>query len=236
MAGSSSFKVGGVHVQVEEGDGPVCKVREEDLAVLHEGVEVEQEQFLSEPDSVFQEFIRLWRPRWNQHEEVGPEHWRRILNFARFLTPIASFDFPAIHRDQWLQAARKLKTQAARGPDGYARADLLNMAPSYVDHSCWPFSRPSKGGPRTGLSSFYRGSCGRWTNKTRRLVLTPIGPFVCFLWSIAFGHQFVLSSSFMPLRPTCRMNSSDSCLAGKRRICGSDSRPESNYPANRAGR
>ena len=133
VAGSSSFKAEGVYVRVEDVDGPVCKVSEEDLAVLHEGVEVEQEQFLSEPDSVFQEFIRLWRPRWNQHEDVGPEHWHRVLNFARFLTPIASFDFPAIHRDQWLQAVRKLKKQAARGPDGYARADLLNMAPSYVD-------------------------------------------------------------------------------------------------------
>ncbi|CAE7303526.1 rnhA [Symbiodinium pilosum] len=45
--------------------------------------------------------------RWNQHVEIRPEHWDRI--------------------QQWLCTVRKLKKTAARGPDAYARLDLLNM-------------------------------------------------------------------------------------------------------------
>ena len=131
--GTSCFSVEGTPIHLSKVDGALCRVEEADMHLLHEGAEVEQEQFISDPNQVFQEFIDLWQPRWNQNAQMRPEHWTRILNFTRFLRPVASFDFPLLHRTQWLQAIHKMKKTAARGPDAYARLDLLNMAPCHVD-------------------------------------------------------------------------------------------------------
>ena len=132
MQGSCSFSVDGQTVNVKQLEGALCQVSAEDCALFPAGAVVEQERFISEPAQVFQEFIDLWQPRWNQHAELRPDHWQRILNFTRFLRPVASFDFAPIHSAQWIQAVRRLKKRAARGPDAYARLDLLHMAPCYV--------------------------------------------------------------------------------------------------------
>ena len=157
--GSSCFRVDGDRIQVVEVDGPVCQVAAADLHLLQEGAEIEQEQFITEPDSVFHEFINLWQPRWNQHSDVGPDHWSRILNFTRFLTPVASFVFPRIHQDQWLQAVRRMKRRAARGPDAYARADLLHMAPCYVAQLLHLLQEIEQGIGVVGPYRCCRGSC-----------------------------------------------------------------------------
>ena len=130
--GTSCFSVDGHLVDLCPIQGPLCKVAAEDLALMPEGAVVEQEQFVSEPAQVFHEFVKLWQPRWNQHTGLESAHWTRILNFTRFLRPVASFDFPPISATQWLLAVKRLKKQAARGPDAYARLDLLHMAPCHV--------------------------------------------------------------------------------------------------------
>ena len=130
--GTSSFNVEGQLVDLRPMQGPLCKVAADDIVLMQEGTVVEQEQFVSEPAQVFHEFIKLWQPRWNQHTGLEPAHWARVLNFTRFLRPVASFDFPPICATQWLQAVGRLKKKAARGPDAYARLDLLHMAPCHV--------------------------------------------------------------------------------------------------------
>ena len=129
LRGTSCFSVEGELIKLQRLDGALCKVEAEDMRLLEAGTVIEQEQFLTEPDQVFHEFINLWQPRWNQHSDLQPGHWERILNFTRFLPPVASFDFPRVSAEQWQQALRKLKVSAARGPDAYARTDLLNLAP-----------------------------------------------------------------------------------------------------------
>ena len=130
--GTSCFSVEGHAIGLSQTAGALCQVDEVDLPLVPERTVIEQEQFVSEPEHVFHEFIKLWQPRWNQHSELQPEHWTRILNFTRFLRPVASFDFPPIHEAQWLRAVHRLKKHAARGPDAYARLDLLHMAPCHV--------------------------------------------------------------------------------------------------------
>ena len=130
-SGSSRFSTDGLAVQLVPVEGALCQAQVPEDMEIQAGDVIEQEQFISEPNQVFQEFIKLWQPRWNQ--AVSSEHWHRILNFTKFLRPIASFDFPHIGVAQWLGAVRRLKSTAARGPDAYARLDLLNMAPCYVE-------------------------------------------------------------------------------------------------------
>ena len=130
--GTSCFTVNGEHIRLTKVEGGLCQIHPADAARAPEGALVEQEQFLSEPDHVFAEFIHLWQPRWNQHANMQPEHWARILGFTRFLRPQASFVFPPLSAAQWTRAVQRLKPSAARGPDAYARLDLLHMAPCYV--------------------------------------------------------------------------------------------------------
>ena len=131
--GASCFSVEGHPIHLTKVEGALCSVPAGEICLIQEGSNIEQEKFLSEPSHVFEEFIELWQPRWNQHVEIRPEHWDRILNFTRFLRPVASFVFPPLGIQQWLCTVRKLKKTAARGPDAYARLDLLNMAPCHVE-------------------------------------------------------------------------------------------------------
>ena len=130
--GTSCFTVNGEHIRLTKVEGGLCHIHPADAASVPEGASVEQEQFLSEPDQIFAEFIKLWQPRWNQHANMRPEHWARILGFTRFLRPQASFVFPPLNVAQWMRAVQRLKPSAARGPEAYARLDLLHMAPCYV--------------------------------------------------------------------------------------------------------
>ena len=55
------------------------------------------------------------------------EQWTRILAFTQAYMPQRPLVLPAITSAQWLSALRKFKPRAARGPDSYARDDLLAM-------------------------------------------------------------------------------------------------------------
>ena len=46
--------------------------------------------------------------------------------------PHHSFKLPPIDVDMWNMAVRRFKPRAARGPDGFAKEDLVNMPPSFA--------------------------------------------------------------------------------------------------------
>ena len=92
--GTSCFSVEGQTIHLTKVEGALCSVPTEEISLVQDGASIEQEQFLTEPSHVFEEFIDLWQPRWNQHVGIRPDHWDRILNFTGFLPPTASFVFP----------------------------------------------------------------------------------------------------------------------------------------------
>lgn len=82
--------------------------------------------------AVHEQLIEGWSPRWQQLHEVRPEHWTRIIRFIQRFMPSFEFVLPDIAPAQLIRTVKRSKPTAARGPDGYAKQDLLNMSPSHI--------------------------------------------------------------------------------------------------------
>ena len=101
---------------------------------------LEQSQLLTEATDVIFEFEKLWTPRWGKHASDSEEEWSRITAFGCAFLPQGRLDLAPITCQVWLSAVKRLKLRAARGPDAFARADLLHMPPAQVDQ-LWVFLR-----------------------------------------------------------------------------------------------
>ena len=91
---------------------------------------LEQVQFLPSVDDICQEFVSLWGPRWQKQNDLSPDHWHRVLNFAAAHLPSGHFDLPPLSLQSWRTALKHFRPRAARGPDGFALADLRHMPDS----------------------------------------------------------------------------------------------------------
>ena len=60
-------------------------------------------------------------------QEVEADHWQRVFDFTNAFLPAGSYQVPPLTPAMWIAAVRRFKPRAARGPDGYARQDLLQM-------------------------------------------------------------------------------------------------------------
>ena len=123
FAGHSEWRIDGQAVQVSQISSEVCCV-EGDVPLPADG-ELEQLQYVSSPQEVHAEFVQFWTQRWNK--PCSDDQWTRILDFARAYLPQKPFVLSPISVTLWLSTLRRLKVRAARGPDGYARDDLLCM-------------------------------------------------------------------------------------------------------------
>ena len=74
----------------------------------------------------------LWQPRWNRHEAVNLEVLDRASSFVQAYVPRLHFDLDDITPDEWYSSVARLKPTAARGPDGFAKMDLMMMPLFYV--------------------------------------------------------------------------------------------------------
>ena len=103
--------------------------------LLRSGVpeRLEQTQVLSAVSDLHHEFTSLWASRWQKHATHTASHWQRFLDFAAAFLPRYSLSLPDITCDTWLQAVRRFKPGAARGPDGCTKQDLLQMPRARVE-------------------------------------------------------------------------------------------------------
>ncbi|CAE7655752.1 unnamed protein product [Symbiodinium sp. CCMP2456] len=122
--GNSTWAIDGVPVQVQSVEDDMCTLSS---PVSTSSLELEQVQTLSSVADIHVEFTSLWAPRWQQHAAASASDWQRFLDFASAYLPRHSFDLPDIDPQTWKMALRRFKPRAARGPDGWARADLLAM-------------------------------------------------------------------------------------------------------------
>ena len=123
--GFSSWALDSQPVTLKHVSGSTCVV--DTTEVLEEGQSVVQTQTLVTPCDVQQEFVSLWRPRWQRHASVPPEAWSRIIAFAQAFLPKANLVLPPLTVSAWRKAVRRFKVYAARGPCGWAKEDLLNL-------------------------------------------------------------------------------------------------------------
>ena len=122
--GHSSWTLDGIPVCVVSAHGDVVQLESD----LHDqAFELEQNQLLSSVADVQDEFVRLWQPRWQKHQDVPPEAWHRICTFIEAYLPSFDLRFEPLTCRQWRAAVRRFKEYAARGPDSWAKADLVNM-------------------------------------------------------------------------------------------------------------
>lgn len=118
-------------VQVSQVAGDICTVSAPER--FEPGDELTQRLFLSDSNDILRAFEAHWQPRWNALAEVPAVDWQRIVQFAQIHMDQHQFTWQPITREQWRQTVKKFKVGAARGPDGFAKEDLVNMASSYVD-------------------------------------------------------------------------------------------------------
>lgn len=92
-----------------------------------------QASHTSSDAQVHEQLIDLWKPRWQQLHAVDPDHWSRITGFIQSYMPSFDFVLPDITLDQWMRTVKRFKPNAARGADGFAKRDLLNMSRMHVN-------------------------------------------------------------------------------------------------------
>ena len=81
---------------------------------------------------VHSKLIELWQPRWKKLQAVDPSILERASNFVGNFVPQNYFEVSDIQPAEWYRAVSRLKPTAARGPDGFAKLDLLRMPLFYV--------------------------------------------------------------------------------------------------------
>ena len=83
---------------------------------------------------MFDQFQDLWHTKWDRHKNTEPTRWHAFESCVNHHVRPPDHDMP-YHRitpEQWIHEVRRKKSSTAVGPDGVAKADLLNMPPSML--------------------------------------------------------------------------------------------------------
>ena len=88
-----------------------------------------QSQMCGSLESVFSEFQAHWGSIWNKHSSLPDDQWNSFVDKAIAVLPqdVKPMEISSITVEEWTSAVRRKKVHSATGPDGIARADLLNM-------------------------------------------------------------------------------------------------------------
>ncbi|CAE7238032.1 aquIMA [Symbiodinium sp. KB8] len=124
--GCSNWQLDGCAVQVTSVDGDVCTIP--GCPALHEGAELVQSVVLSSARHIQFEFEQFWSAFWQRHSDPSTVDWSRFTAFAQAYLPRGQLTLTPISLEQWRSALRRFKPRAARGPDGFAKLDLLHMS------------------------------------------------------------------------------------------------------------
>ena len=125
VRGTSCWLLDGVKIPLLVGEDRTCTVLGP-FAVSLES-ELKQVQTLSSASDIQDEFVQLWAPRWIATPAPSAEAWDRILGFARAFVQRHNYVLPPLTVTSWTASVRRFKPRAARGPDGFAKADLLHL-------------------------------------------------------------------------------------------------------------
>ncbi|CAE7562454.1 unnamed protein product [Symbiodinium microadriaticum] len=128
--GCSHWHLDGCPVQVTSVLGDVCCIP--DCSEMHAEAELEQTIVLSSAEHVQSEFEKLWSSFWKRFACPNDQDWSRIAQFVRAFLPQGHLELPRITLQQWRAALKRFKPRAARGADGFAAADLLNMSDAHT--------------------------------------------------------------------------------------------------------
>eukprot|EP00435_Cladocopium_sp_Y103_P056110 s2860_g18.t2 len=120
----------GCRIQVSHVDGAVCRVHS--IAALETEDEIVQRLFVTDVNDVLSAFTAHWSNRWNLLSQLPEDEWHRIVQFTQAYMPTAPFELPQLTPSMWFKTVKTFKPRAARGPDGFDKADLMGMPESFV--------------------------------------------------------------------------------------------------------
>ena len=127
------------HIWLFEGENICLSNFDGTLCVLGTNVQVErgdvfvQRIFSSTVSEMHAQLVSFWQPRWRKLADLPEDTWARIVDFVTAYMPRLSFSWAPINREDWRQAALKMKTRAARGTDGIARLDMARLSDVHLD-------------------------------------------------------------------------------------------------------
>ena len=98
------------------------------------GQTVRQDRFVGQLEEMFARFQHEWQARWDRHLNTPEEQWEPLISFFHAAQPPGDPQtYTRITRQQWYQALRRKKPNAAQGPDGWSRRDLLSLPDDLTD-------------------------------------------------------------------------------------------------------
>ena len=100
--------------------------------LLVEGQQLTCTTLVSDTSVIQERFAQLWSPRWTKHSATPAGHWHQILRFAEDHLPRGQITLPPLSVADWRRAVNSFKAQAATGPCGWTRADLVQMQDHHV--------------------------------------------------------------------------------------------------------
>ena len=121
------------------------------MPIAQAGDSLVQSKPVTDLEEIYQAFQTEWLARWDRHATTADERWDPIVQFVTAAIPAPpTMPYEPIDFDRWQQAVRRKKTNAAIGPDGVSKQDLLALPRSHVEpilqllanveqgHALWP--------------------------------------------------------------------------------------------------
>ena len=121
----------GRHVQLTDFDEAVCRVPLSHSAQVEVGSVLTQRIFVSNLADMHTTLSDFWKLRWQGEAQLPEAQWQRITAFAGRYLPRLELQWPKLEPEMLKHTAGRMKVKAARGTDGVARSDVINL-PEYL--------------------------------------------------------------------------------------------------------
>ena len=120
-------EIDGVHVEVQQVDGPVVSIAHEVLFQQPNTFTVRTH--LATPNAIIEKLEEFWKERWWKQNPPSPSDWNRMFAFAEQYLPREKMQSSLISVDQWTEVNKRYGPRSARGPDSMDRRDLQWLLP-----------------------------------------------------------------------------------------------------------
>ena len=124
-----------------------CKLHLYTDRLIIPGQTLTRSRTLTASEDIQQELQKLWEPRWKMVENIPSELWDRILAFSSQKLPKLKIELPDWQPTDLERTLRRGRGLRTRGPDGWSREDVLNLAPHFQRDLTGLFGAVERGAP-----------------------------------------------------------------------------------------
>ena len=113
---------------------------------IEPGSQVSQVFCQGSTEELAAEFLDTWGARWKRHDQVPPERWNAIMQFAQDKLPCARLPWATLDADALRSCVFRKKTTTSAGLDGVSIQDLRAMPTCVHENFCRIFSTAENSG------------------------------------------------------------------------------------------